>query len=103
MRYELKNLGPGPFFSIELGKLLQPGDSINVNRIDDGTKRLATGPNPRLAILDRAAPAAAPQQTATQQQRPARPKSAPAGPVAPDQSAAAPPAAAESATAKRNE
>jgi hypothetical protein len=53
MRYEVKNLGPGPFFCIESGKLLQPGDSVDVNRLDDGTKRLGEGGRPRLAILDR--------------------------------------------------
>jgi hypothetical protein len=78
MRYELKNLGPGPFFSVESGKLLQPGDAVNVNRIDDGTKRLATGPNPRLAILDRAAPPATAPSPATAPPRPTRSKAPPA-------------------------
>ena len=56
MRYEVKNLGPGTFFFVEAGRLLEPGDSIKVNRLDEGTRRLGEGARRRLEIVDRTAP-----------------------------------------------
>jgi hypothetical protein len=52
MRYELKNLGPGAFYCVEVAKLVKPGESVRVNKVDEGTRRLAEGPKPRLAIID---------------------------------------------------
>jgi hypothetical protein len=63
MRYELKNLGPGAFYCVEAAKLLKQGESVNLNQIDEGTRRLSEGPNKRLEIIDRRslpAPTAAP-------------------------------------------
>lgn len=61
MRYELKNLGPGNFYFVEVARLLKPGDSVKTGRLDEGTRRLADGPKPRLQIVDlEDAPTAAP-------------------------------------------
>ena len=54
MRYTLKNLGPGNWFCVEAGRLLQAGDTVDVNRIDYGTKLLAEGEKPRLQIIEHA-------------------------------------------------
>src|SRR6266542_5237597 len=59
MRYQLKNLGPGPFYSVEVAKLVREGDSVRVNHIDEGTRRLAEGPSPRFEISEEAPPRAA--------------------------------------------
>lgn len=50
MRYELKNIGPNAFYCVEVAKLVKPGESVLVNQIDEGTRRLAEGPQARLQI-----------------------------------------------------
>lgn len=52
MRYELKNLGPGAFYCVEVAKLVKPGEAVRVNQVDEGTRRLTEGPKPRLALLN---------------------------------------------------
>jgi hypothetical protein len=56
MRYQLRNLGPGAYYCVERGKLLKVGDTVELNSIDYGTRRLGEGPNKRLEIVDRQEP-----------------------------------------------
>jgi hypothetical protein len=91
MRYTLKNLGPGNFFSVEVGKLLQPGESVPVNRLDYGTRRLAEPPKPRLQIIDHAGARLEPAGPAGGATHPHVP-SAPATPAAQPQQVSAVPA-----------
>ena len=53
MRYLIKNIGKGNYFCTEAGRLLGPGDSVRVNRVDEGTRRnAATGKDQLLEIID---------------------------------------------------